>query len=451
MRLRLLASAVLVAVTASAEGPTVRLMTLEPGHFHAALIQREMYAGVDPTVHVFAPLGPDLLAHLGRVAAFNRRAEQPTSWQLEVHAGPEPLARLLREKPGNAVVLSGRNRGKIDMILASVEAGLHVLADKPWLIEARDFPKLERTLALAESRGLVAYDVMTERYEITTVLQRELAQDAAVAGSLGAGSGGEPTLELRSVHHLLKTVAGAVNLRPAWFFDTAEQGEALADVATHLVDLASFLLFPEQVLDHRRDLQLLAARRWPTTLTADQLLRLTGDKALPPALAERLTAGQLDYLANGEARYTLRGRHVRIEVLWNFEAPEGGGDTHQAVLRGSRSRLEIRQGSRERWRPELYVVPLRAEEAAAVRAALERRLEALAATYPGLAIDAGGGELRVVIPDRYRVGHEAHFAEVTRRFLGYLRNPASLPAWERAGMLAKYAVTTQAVELSRAR
>jgi hypothetical protein len=60
-----------------------------------------------------------------------------------------------------------------------------------------------------------------------------------------------------------------------------------------------------------------------------------------------------------------------------------------------------------------------------------------------------GERLRVVVPDRYRVGHEPHFAEVTERFLGYLEDPATLPAWEAANMLAKYRVTTEAVELSR--
>ena len=55
----------------------------------------------------------------------------------------------------------------------------------------------------------------------------------------------------------------------------------------------------------------------------------------------------------------------------------------------------------------------------------------------------------VFVPDRYRVGHEAHFAQVTRSFLGYLKAPASLPKWERPNMLAKYYVTTKAVELSR--
>jgi predicted dehydrogenase len=451
MRFRLLLLTALMAANAVAEEPGVRLMTLDPGHFHAALIQREMYPEVSPTVHVYAPLGPDLLAHLARVAAFNRRAEGPTSWRLEVHAGPDALARMLRERPGNVVALSGRNRGKVDRILACVEAGLSVLADKPWLVEPDGFPKLERALELAEQRGLVAYDVMTERYEITTILQRELAQDPEVAGTPGAGSEAEPTLELESVHHLMKRVAGFVNLRPAWFFDSEEQGEALGDVATHLVDLAPFILFPEQALDYRRDVRVLSARRWPTLVEREQLLRLTGERELPAARAARRAAARRAAQAHGEVALTLRGTHVRVKVLWNYEAPEGGGDTHRAVLRGSRARLEIRQGAPQGWKPELYVIPLRAEEAPAIRVALERRLAALAGRHPGLTLEGTGAELRIGIPERYRAGHEAHFAEVTRRFLSYLKQPTSLPAWERANMLAKYYVTTRAVELSRAR
>lgn len=437
------------AGSAAAQEPSVRLMTLDPGHFHAALIQKESYPGVDPTVHVYAPLGPDLLLHLGRVAAFNRRPERPTSWKLEVHAGPDYEQRMLREKPGNVVVLSGRNRGKIDRILAAVEAGLNVLADKPWLVEASDLPKLERALALAREKRLVAYDVMTERSEITTILQRELAQDPEVVGAIGPGSEGEPAIEMESVHHILKLVAGAPNLRPAWFFDTAEQGEALADVATHLVDLVPWTLFPGQPIDHRAEVKVLRARRWPTPLAGDQLRRVTGMKELPVELASRMAGDRLSYFANGEASFTLRGRHARVRVLWNYEAPAGAGDTHTAVVRGSLAKLEIQQGAEQKWVPELYVIPSRAGDAAKVRAALVERVAALAAARPGLAVLDEGARLRVVVPDRYRVGHEPHFAEVTERFLGYLKDPASLPAWEDANMLAKYRVTTEAVELSR--
>ena len=98
--------------------PEVRFMTLDPGHFHASLVQKEMYPGVAPKVDVYAPLGSDLTEHLGRIIAFNTRAEKPTAWQLEIHTGPDFFERMLRENPGNVVVISGRNNGKIDRIAA---------------------------------------------------------------------------------------------------------------------------------------------------------------------------------------------------------------------------------------------------------------------------------------------------------------------------------------------
>ena len=134
-------------------------------------------------MHVYAPLGPDLIAHLNRIAQFNGRETSPTRWQLEVHAGPDFAERMLKERPGNVVVLSGRNRGKIDRILAAVQNGLSVLADKPWIIDSADLPKLEAALDTAEKKGLVAYDMMTERHEITTILQRELVGDPRILGS----------------------------------------------------------------------------------------------------------------------------------------------------------------------------------------------------------------------------------------------------------------------------
>ena len=160
----------------------VRLMTLDPGHFHAALVQKEMYRGVDSKVDVYAPLGGDLYEHLKRVDAYNRRAEQPTSWTIDVHSSPDFFERMLKDRPGNVVVMSGRNRDKIARVEASVRAGLHVLADKPWILKSSEFPRLESTLAEADKAGVVAYDIMTERFEVTSMLQRALVNDRAVFG-----------------------------------------------------------------------------------------------------------------------------------------------------------------------------------------------------------------------------------------------------------------------------
>src|SRR5205823_3751573 len=112
-------------------------------HFHAALIQKSMYDGVSQRVAVYAPLGPDLIEHLNRIARFNLRAENPTCWELNVQTAPDFLDRMLADRPGNIVVLSGRNRAKIGRIRAALDRGLHVLADKPWIIRAEDLPELD--------------------------------------------------------------------------------------------------------------------------------------------------------------------------------------------------------------------------------------------------------------------------------------------------------------------
>jgi predicted dehydrogenase len=262
------------------------------------------------------------------------------------------------------------------------------------------------------------------------------------------GTAAEPGIALESVHHIMKTVAGAPNLRPAWFFDIREQGEALSDVGTHLVDLAQWTAFPEQAIDYRADIGILEARRWPTTITRPQFRQVTNEPDFPVYLEEFVRGDRLEYFCNNFVHYTLRGVHVTLNVLWNWEAPPGGGDVYLATFRGTRSRSEIRQGVREGYRPELYFVPNEASLRGPVFGALRGKVVALAERYPGIAVEELGEEARIAIPDRHRVGHEAHFAQVTNRFFQYLKSPAAFPAWENPNMLAKYCVSTRGVELS---
>jgi predicted dehydrogenase len=445
-------AALAAARRAGAEGSPpmgeIRFITLDPGHFHAALVQKEMYPGVSPTVHVYAPLGPELIEHLGRVARFNQRADRPTSWAVEVHTGPDFLARMLRDRPGNAVVISGRNRGKIDRIQGALEGGMHALVDKPWILETSDLPKLEKALATADERGTVALDIMTERFEVTSELQRELVNDPATFGRLLPGTEAEPAVYMESVHHLMKTVAGAPNIRPAWFFDTDEQGEGLNDIGTHLVDLVQWTLFPEQALDHGTDVRVRRAYRWPTPITRPQFQRVTG-RDFPASFAPRVKDDTLEYFCNTLVSYTVRDAHVTLNVIWDWEAPPGAGDSHFAYYRGSRSKVEVRQGAAEKHRPELYVVPNTPSDKAAVLAAVQKKLAAVQARYPEVGVTDLGGLLRVTIPDRLRVGHEDHFAQVAQAFLRYARDRAALPPRERPNMLAKYYVTTEGTAMAR--
>ena len=427
----------------------VRVMTLDPGHFHAALIQKEMYPGVAPRVDVYAPLGTDLLEHLKRVAAFNARAERPTAWQQEVHTGPDFFERMLRERPGTVVVLSGRNRPKIDRIVSSVRAGLHVLADKPWILRAEDLPKLEAVLADADAKRVVAYDIMTERFEITSLLQRALVNDAATFGAIVPGTEAEPGVYMESVHYLMKTVAGAPNIRPPWFFDVSEQGEGLNDIGTHLVDLVQWTLFPDQAIDYRADVRVSAAQRWPTVISEADFRRVTGGAGFPAGMAAAVKDGRLEYYGNTLVSYALRGVHTKLNVIWDWEAAPGAGDTHFAVYRGTRARVEVRQTRADRFRTELYVVPAQASARADVLAAVTAKVASLQRDYPGVAVEPRDADIHIAIPDRFRIGHEAHFAEVTKNFLRYLKDRSALPSWERPNMLAKYYVTTKGAELSR--
>ena len=90
---------------------------------------------------------------------------------------------MLAEKPGNVVVLSGNNARKTEIILASVEAGLNVLADKPMVITPDDFALLRKAFKVAAEKGVLLYDIMTERFEITTMLQRELSPMPGLFGA----------------------------------------------------------------------------------------------------------------------------------------------------------------------------------------------------------------------------------------------------------------------------
>jgi len=311
----------------------VNLMTVDPGHFHAALVQKTMYSQVSPEVHVYAPEGTDCVQHLGRIKSFNERAADPTSWNEIVYTGKDFFEKMLEDKPGNVVVLSGNNRKKAEYISRSVNAGLNVFADKPMIISPEDFPKLQDALRIATEKGVLLFDIMTERFEVTTILQKLLSMKEDIFGTLTAGTLEEPAVTKVSVHHFMKMVAGAPNIRPAWFFDVEQQGEGIVDVTTHLVDLVQWECFPEQILDPS-DVKVIAAKRWPTLISKDEFMKVTNTQDFPDFLQKDIRDGKLNVFANGEIVYQIKGVWAKVSVTWNYEAPPGGGDTHYSVMHG---------------------------------------------------------------------------------------------------------------------
>ena len=81
---------------------------------------------------------------------------------------------------------------------------------------------------------------------------------------------------------------------------------------------------------------------------------------------------------------------------------------------------------------------------------LEHRVAALQAAYPGIGLTKQGPEWRVIVPDALRIGHEAHFAQMARRFLDDVELRRLPPAWEKPKTLAKYYVCTEGVAVSQA-
>jgi predicted dehydrogenase len=435
----------------AAQDGQVQIITLDPGHFHASLVQKSMYPGVSPVVHVFAPAGDDLNAHLKRINDFNSRPENPTHWEENVYSGPDFLERMIHDKPGNLVVIAGNNTRKTDYINRSLQAGFNVLADKPMAINPEQFQLLCKAFDTAAQKKLLLYDIMTSRFEITTILQRELASMPEVFGTLESGTAERPGVVMESVHHFFKEVAGKPLIRPAWFFDVRQEGEAIPDVGSHLIDLVQWECFPQESLDWRKDIKVLSARRWPTPLTPIQFKRATGLEHYPDFLKKDVaTDGSLNVFANGEVRYRIRGIHASVTARWNFEAPPGVQDTQYSLLSGSRANLVIRQGVEQEYQSTLYVEKNSSGHDAKYETSLRTAVAKLAKKWPGLELKScgdSGNSWEVVIPEKYNVGHEAHFAQVTENFLRYLAD-GKLPEWEGPNMLCKYYTTTEAFRLS---
>lgn len=439
-----------------------RLVTIDPGHFHASLVQNRSYPEIDPVAKVFAPDGPELAAHLNLVDAFNARAENPTAWREDVTRGPDYLSRFAEAAghgafgPQPIVILAGRNDLKGDYALKAVECGCNVLSDKPMAITPEVFAKTGRAARLAEKKGLLFADIMTERNEISTILQRELALDRKLYGEQEKGTPEDPAVTKISVHHFCKLVNGTPLRRPEWFYDVAKQGEGIADITTHLVDMVQWETFPGVRLQ-TNDVRMISARIWPTRITPEQFKLSTGGMIAEP----------LDYRSNGEFTWALKGVHCKVSVTWAFMAPEGTGDTHYSLMRGTKAEVFIRQGApneelkmkneelaradeKSGSRPKLYVRS-RGEPQETERA-LMAACSRIAKVWPGVRAEPTRepGTWRIVYPPRYDVGHEAHFSEVVRTFLGWMKRGKEDPLYI-DNMLVKYHTIVEAWKLAHSR
>ena len=132
--------------------------------------------------------------------------------------------------------------------------------------------------------------------------------------------------------------------------------------------------------------------------------------------------------------------------------PAGGGDTHYSLMRGSNAELIIKQGAEQGFKPVLYVKLRPGADEAKTGAALERALAEIGEKYPGVkAVPADGVEgatWKIDVPKKYDIGHEAHFSQVMRQFLSWMK-AGQMPEMERRNLLVKYYTLAEAWRMSR--
>lgn len=424
----------------------VKLMTLDPGHFHAALVQKTMYTEVDSTIYLYAPDGPEVRDFLSKIESYNTREEAPTQWKIEKNLTDDYLNKMIADKRGNVMVVAGKNSKKIDYVLEAVKAGLHVYADKPLVINAEGFEKLKLAFEIAKKNDVLIYDIMTERFESTTMMQKLFSTLPSVFGELVEGTMEEPAISKESIHHFFKNVSGSPLVRPAWFFDVNEEGDGIVDVTTHLVDMVQWEAFPDQIIDST-DIEMLKAKRWPTVLTLEAFTKVTKQESFPDYLQKDLIDGKLHTYSNGEMNYTIKGKHAKVSVLWNYEAPEGTGDTHYSIMRGTKSNLIIKQGATENFKSVLYIESKGDSD-------FDNNLNSVVAneianSFSGTTVEKmGDSTWKINIPEKFKIGHEAHFAQVTENYLNFLE-AGKLPVWEIPNMITKYYTTIAAYKMAK--
>jgi predicted dehydrogenase len=419
----------------------VKIITLDPGHFHATLVQKNMYDQISPEAFIYAPDGSDVKEHLRMVESFNKRTENPTAWIEKVYTGNDYLEKMLAEKPGNVVVLAGNNKLKTDYIKKSVEAGLNVLSDKPMVISPEKFSELEEAFKIAQEKGVLLYDIMTGRFEIKNILLKELSQLPEIFGKLQTGTPEQPAVEDGSIHHYLKTVAGSTLVRPAWYYDVEQQGEGIVDVTTHMVDFIQWSCFPNQIIN-KSDIEMISAKRWATEISKEDFKSVTQLNEFPDYLKKDIKGDKLNVFANGEMIYKIKGVTCKLHIEWRSKSVDGKGDTQMTILRGTNCTLKIQNGD----------LLIEADEKADLGLFAGNLEKAVVQDLPqqGLSLEkVNKNTWKVVIPEKYNVPHETNFSQVMDKYLQYLKD-GKLPEWEVPNMITKYYTTISALKMAKA-
>jgi len=418
----------------------VKIIQLRPAHSHAAVVQNEQLSQIDTNVYVYAPERAELEEYFQQINSYSKRKINSTRWNEVNYFGKDYLDKMVQEKKGNVVVLSGNNRIKIDYIERSIDAGLNVFSDKPMAINKAGFERLEKAYEMANKKGVLMFDMMTERYTLINKIQKSLMQDTLLFGRIQPGTINHPALMESSVHHFYR---GGKGNRPAWFFDVLQQGEGIVDVTTHLIDLTMWKSLPGEIVDYTRDVKVLSAKRWPVNLTGKQFSDATSLQEIPPSLKSCMKDSVLEVYANGSINYQIKGINAEVKVEWRPATPKDGNDLKNAYAEGTKAALIIAQEYGQK-NPRLYIRKGNNVSEKDFQLNLKKAIANLSATYPGITLSDGSEKIEIVLPGNLELKYDPTFSV----YLGYLVN-RDMPEWEVPNTLAKYYITTTALEMAQ--
>lgn len=271
-------------------------------------------------------------------------------------------------------------------------------------------------------------------------IQKSLMQDTLLFGTIQQGTPDHPAIKETSVHHYYR---GGKGNRPYWFFDVSQQGEGVVDVTTHLIDLTFWKCFPDEIIDYQKDVKVLSAKHWPVNISRAEFSTSTSLSEIPGSLKRYMKDTVLEIFANGSISYQVKGINMGVSVEWRSATPKDGNDLRYACAEGTKATLQITQEYGQK-RPKLYIQKEEKISEQNFRTNLEQTIARLQSNYPGIYLLIEPESNQIVIPSDLELLRDPTF----KVFLGYLVN-RDMPKWEVPNTLAKYYITTTALEMTK--
>ena len=128
------------------------------------------------------------------------------------------------KKDVDVVAVGGKYGQRGQMIIKALEAGKHVIADKPICTSLKELKKIE---ALARKKGLKVACMFDLRYTQSTLTAKKLLENKELGEVCNISFTGQHCIDYAN--------------RPSWYFERGMHGGTLNDLSIHGLDLVEFM------------------------------------------------------------------------------------------------------------------------------------------------------------------------------------------------------------------